>query len=128
MTTFLVALTFLAGFLVVFAVNLFLADVQQSSRQSVRLRLEEEWRAQNAENARLDFLDQNRNRNPEDISAFLYSETELPLTWRQRLEDFVTQSGKQTTPTRLMFWSLMAAIAAAAIPTVLFHKWLVAVI
>src|SRR4051812_20780120 len=62
MTTFLVALTFLAGFLVVFAMNLFLADVQQSNRQSVRLRLEDEWRARNAENARLDFLDQSRNR------------------------------------------------------------------
>jgi hypothetical protein len=43
MTTFLIALTFLAGFLVVFAVNLFLADMQQTHRQSVRVRLEEEW-------------------------------------------------------------------------------------
>src|SRR5215210_4749914 len=98
MTTFLVALTFLAGFLVVFAVNLFLADVQQSQRQSVRLRLEEEWRAQNAENARLDFYGQNSGRNPEDPSAFLYSENEPVLTWRQRLIDFVRQSGKQTSP------------------------------
>src|SRR5215217_3725748 len=104
MTTFLVALTFLAGFLVVFAVNLFLADVQQTNRQSVRLRLEEEWRAQNAENARLDFLDQSRDRKPEAASAFLYSETAPILTWRQRLEDFVTQSGKQTSPKQLMLW------------------------
>src|SRR5215216_5598120 len=98
MTTLLVALTFLAGFLVVFAVNLFLADVQQSNRQSVRLRLEEEWRAQNTENARLDFLDKSRNQKPEAVSAFLYSEAGPTLTRRQRLEDFVTQSGKQTTP------------------------------
>jgi tight adherence protein B len=124
MTTFLIALTFLAGFLLVFAVNLFLADLQMSQRQSVRLRLEEEWRAQNAENARLEFWDPNRGRNPEDPSAFLYSETEPVLTRRQRLVDFVRQSGKQTSPERLIFWSLLAAIAAGTIPAVVFHKWL----
>jgi tight adherence protein B len=128
MMTFLIALTFLAGFLVVFAVNLFLADVQQSNRQSVRLRLDEEWRVQNAENARLDFLDQSRNRKPEAVSAFLYSETEPSLSWRQRLADFVAQSGKRTSPERLMLWSLMAAIATGATPAVFFHKWPVTLI
>jgi tight adherence protein B len=124
MMMFLIAMTFLAGFLLVFAVNLFLADVQLSQRQSVRLRLEQEWRTQNAANARLDYYDQNRGRRPEDSSAFLYSETEPALTWRQRLVDFVRQSGKQTSPERLLFWSLLAAIAAGSIPGVVFHKWL----
>jgi tight adherence protein B len=123
MMTFLIALTFLAGFLLVFAANFFLADLQLSHRQSVRLRLEDEWRAQNAENVRQDFYDQSSGRNPEDPSAFLYSETGLALTRRQRLADFVRQSGKKISPERLMFWSLVAAIAAGSIPAVMLHKW-----
>lgn len=48
----LLALAFVAGFLVVFGVNLLFADVQQTQRRKIRERLEEEHRLHQQERAR----------------------------------------------------------------------------
>jgi len=126
--TFLIVLTFLTGFLVVFGVNLFLADLQASHRQSVRLRLEEESRAQDPENALLELLDQQYGAERQNPSPLRDLDADLSPTWWERLELFVEQSGKQTKPEQLVVLSLLAGGAAAAIPAVLFHHWVAAVI
>ena len=46
MTTFLMALAFGAGFLLVFAVNLLMVDLIDARRHQIRQRLDEEMRSQ----------------------------------------------------------------------------------
>lgn len=128
MTTFLITLTFFAGFLAVLAVNLFLYDMQLAHRQSVRLRLEEELRNQDPENALLAMLEKNKGSEGGDPSASRFSEADSASTWWQRLSVFVEQSGKQTKPERLALWSIVVAVATASLVVVLFHQWVVAVL
>jgi tight adherence protein B len=127
METLLTLLTFVAGFLLVFGVNLFLADLQAAHRQSVRLRLEEELQATHSEGALLELLEVEGPLRA-DLPASRYSEDESSFTWWQRVAVFVEQSGKQTKPEQLAVWSLLAASAAAAIPIVVFQQWTPAVL
>ena len=82
MMTFLTVLTFFTGFLVVFGVNLFLADLQASHRQSVRLRLEEEMRAQDPEFALMEILD-NSYGPDRQISPLQEVDADVSSTWWQ---------------------------------------------
>jgi tight adherence protein B len=119
-------MTFLAGFLAVFGVNLFLADLHSAHRQSVRMRLEEELQLHSDKSLTDLFVQQSGSSTVP--AAWSFSENGTTFTWWQRVGMFVEQSGKQTTPQQLLFWSLLAAAAAAAAPIVVLHQWLVALV
>ena len=70
----LAILTFVAAFLLVFGVNLLLTDMQTVHRQSVRKRLDEEWRTQNRQRAKRDLSE----------SALIFRNSSTPPSRRAR--------------------------------------------
>lgn len=134
MISLLAILTFVAAFLLVFGVNLLLTDMQTVHRQSVRKRLDEEWRTQNRQRAQRDLSDLGADlsqqfdaaRTDEPAGPATASDLNLdrPDTLWQKVVIFVQQSGKQIKPEQLLIWSLMAAIAVA-IPALYFRLFIV---
>src|SRR5437868_6911082 len=135
MISLLAILTFVAAFLLVFGVNLLLTDMQTVHRQSVRKRLDEEWRTQNRQRAQRDLSDLGADlsqqfdaaRADEPAGPATASDLNLdrPDTLWQKVVIFVQQSGKQIKPEQLLIWSLMASIAVA-IPALYFRLFIVA--
>jgi tight adherence protein B len=135
MISFLVILTFVAAFLLVFGVNLLLTDMQTAHRQSVRKRLDEEWRTQNRQRAQRELsdlsadlsqqLDASRPNESADPATASNLNLDRPSTFWQSVVMFVQQSGKQIKPEQLLIWSLVAAITVA-IPTLYFRLFTVA--
>jgi tight adherence protein B len=134
MVSILTILTFVAAFLLVFGVNLLLTDLQSAHRQSVRKRLDEEWRTQNRERAERELSSLDANLTQEfdaylggqsgDSSSISNLNLDCPYTLRQRVSIFVQQSGKRTKPEQLMIWSLVGA--CVALPAIYFRQYLVA--
>jgi tight adherence protein B len=137
MISLLAILTFVAAFLLVFGVNLLLTDLQMAHRQSVRKRLDEEWRTQNRQRAQRDLsnlsadlseqLDTSRPDESTEPATASTLNLDRPDTLWQKVAIFVQQSGKQIKPEQLLIWSLLAAIVVA-IPTLYYRLFMTALL
>ncbi|HUE71771.1 MAG TPA: type II secretion system F family protein [Pirellulaceae bacterium] len=105
MTYVLLGLAFVAGFLVIFGVNLLFADISQSHRQRIRERLDEESRLQQLERARTSLQYRDLYELAAEESAYL--QTRKPLVERVGLA--LEQAGLKTRPSQLVIAAVLLA-------------------
>lgn len=104
-------MAFVAGFMLVFGVNLWMGDVAEKRRKQVKRRLDEEFRLQQRERARtsLNF------RNLHEIASEDAESEAIGMTLRERMELWIEQSG-----VRFQLWTLTTvSIVAGVVPAVL---------
>ena len=109
----LLILAFTSGFLIVFAVNMFLADIASARSQEVRLRLEEELRRRTTK-PRQGLAQQ---KELYETRCQRFRRLSQHMTLQERLELFVDQSGADSTAQRVIFLALAAATTAAVSTT-----------
>ena len=111
-TNLLIALAFAAGFLMIFGVNLVIADLFEVNRQRLRKRFEEDLQLRQRERARgsLQYL------KPSDTSNDTFFDTDSQLTLREKLVRYVEVSGVRMRWGQLMVMCIgVAAVAGLAI-------------
>jgi tight adherence protein B len=121
MTNALLALAFITGFLLVFGLNLLLADVAKERRQRLADRLEEEARLRQQERARESLAHQDLSELATDGDLDLGPR----LTGWQRLCQVVEQSGLRLQPKQLITVCVAAALLPSVPLAVLSGKWYV---
>lgn len=133
MEYFIIGLAFLAGFLLIFGVNLLLVDILESQRQQARKRLEEELRLRQKERARSSLA----YKDMYEMAAEGLVDFNSRPTLAESFVKLVDESGMLITPLRLLgvsiglfllfglvVWvptgrwvcGLIAALLAAAVP------------
>jgi tight adherence protein B len=115
MMILVVFIAFLAGFLVVAGLNLLVADLVEDRKRKLRARLEEESRLRQAERARTSMM----NREAFELAAAGFEAPQVSL-W-ERFRDFVSQSGIDTPPERIVAACLGVA-AVVGVPVMLLSR------
>ncbi len=122
MEHFFIALGFLAGFLLIFGVNLFISDVLESSRKRIRVRMEEELRLQQRQRAR-GSLEYRKIHELATDGAF---DSQANETRWQKFVRFVDESGLRVRPAQLALLSAGAALGAGLLVGAIGGKWILA--
>ena len=110
-------LTFVAGFLVVFAINLVAADVMQNSRKRVRERLEAEFRGQQRDRARDSLL----YKDLSQLAAEGFDDDMATPNRAERMRLWISQTGLNITAARLAAFMAAGACGMGAIGLLLFR-------
>ncbi len=122
MTNFWLLLSFIAGFLLVFGMNLFVADYFQHRREIVRRRLDDESRLQQRERARGSLA----RKELFELAAEGYVDLAAQDSILQRLDGMLSQAGIKARPVELAGLSLVLGTAVAALGFLLTGNLLVA--
>ena len=122
METLFIALAFIAGFLMIFGINLSIADVLATNRKRVRKRLEEEFQLRQRERASSSMEYRKMHELASDGLAEAGGDPTLP----QRLLRFVEESGVRIRPIQLVAMSTLAAAAAVVLLGLLADRWILA--
>jgi len=120
----IVGLAFGAGALLIFGVNLLIADVMESHRQQVRKRLEEEYRLRQKEKARGSMA----YKDLYEMAAEGLVEVKVRPSLRERFVKLVDESGLLIRPHQLAGVSAVFGLVTAAATWLLFKQWIVAAI
>jgi tight adherence protein B len=118
----LIGLAFGAGFLLVFGINLLLADVFAAQRLRARKRLEEEMRLRQRERARGAM----RYKELYEMAAEGLVDVRVKPTLRQRFVKLVDESGMMLRPGQLAIFSIVAALLPAGLVGLLTGRWVLA--
>jgi tight adherence protein B len=97
---------FLAGFLVVFGANLVVGDLFMQERERMRKRLEAQAIERNRERARSAIS----HRGLSQLAAEAFEETADKMSWYDRLNEMITQSGVNCTVRKLLTVSGVCAL------------------
>ena len=124
MSYFLVILAFLAGFLLIFGMNLLLADYSQERRRQIRDRLEEEFRMQQREKARGSMA----RKDLYELAAEGYLDLGAQPSLRERFRHLVEQSGVTVRPAQLFIWCLLIGGVPAAGVALATQSWIAALV
>lgn len=122
MESVFIGLAFAAGFLLIFGVNLLIADVLAANRQRIKKRLEEEWQLQQRERARSSLLSKKMLEDP----AEQFFETNPKPTLQKRFTRYIEESGLRIRPGQIALLAVVAAAAGALILKSLTGSWVVA--
>jgi tight adherence protein B len=98
MSPLMIVLAFFAGFFLIFAINYALADVAEAHRHRYRMRLEQELRRRQKELAQASVAD----RDLQMATAAGMASLMPRRTLRERLRDFLTESGLAMRPDQLL--------------------------
>ena len=109
MAWFLSSFGFLAGFLLVFAVNLLVAAVQQARREQFRERLQEEQRLLQKERARASA----EHRDLYELAAESASQVGDSKPLKERIGIFLEQTGTKLRMSHVLLISLASAVGVA---------------
>lgn len=121
MTTFLLVLTFLTLFLLVFGINLLVADALRVRRLKVRARLESEDRLQHLQRTRRFAIRQSLHK-----SAAETAEESPRLTLRERFVRLIEESGMLLRPAHVVWICGAVALCAGGAAGLVFRSWIVA--
>jgi tight adherence protein B len=119
---YITTLSFSAGGLLVFGINLWIADLMMAHRRQVRQRLEEELQSRQKERARHSMA----NKDLYERAATGEVELRVRLTPRERFVRMVDESGMAVRPAPLAALAAMVGLAAAAATTVFGGTWILA--
>jgi tight adherence protein B len=111
MVTVFIVLGFLAGFLIIFGVNFFIADVQRTQRSHLRERLLEEQRLLRQERARAAI----RQRGLKEISASADGQPQWQPPLRERIAIFFEQTGTRLGPEHIAMACAAIALSLGAV-------------
>jgi len=111
MPMLLTVLAFVAGFLLIFGVNLLMLDFLTANRQQVRRRLEEEFRERGRQRARRSLSHAELH---DEASGETLSREDRP-SLGERVEAMVEQSGLNVRPVQLLLLTIGLAAAAGAL-------------
>lgn len=119
MGNYIVLLAFGAGFLLVFGINLLLADFMAGQRQQARKRLEEEYRLRQREKARgaLEY------KELYELAAEGLVDVRTMTTPWGRFKGLVDESGLAMRPQQLIGASLVGAVVVGGVAGLLFRSW-----
>jgi len=121
MGDYIILLAFGAGFLLVFGINLLLADFLAAQRHQARKRLEEEYRLRQREKARgaLEY------KELYELAAEGLVDVRTMTTPWGRFKGLVDESGLTLRPQQLAGMSLLGAVVVGGIVGLLFKGWTV---
>ncbi len=117
-----IALAFATGFLLIFGVNLLIADVTAANRQRIRKRLEAELHLRQRERARSSLPLHDMAEDPADK----FFETDPQLTMRKKFVRFVEESGLRIRPGQLVALTIGVAFLAGLAVKTLLGSWTIA--
>jgi tight adherence protein B len=124
MAYFWLSLAFGCGFLLIFGVNLLLADVFKTHREKARTRLEEDLRLQNQERARSSMA----YKDLYEMAADGMVDVRERVTLSERFVKLVDQSGTTIRPGQLAMACVGVAIVAAVAVGLLSGSWVAAAV
>jgi len=119
MNGLVIILAFVAGFLVVFAVNMLLADVFAKRRSRALTRLEKELRDQQRERAR----DSLQDKHLFELASQSNVDLRERVTFEERIARLVDQSGARISPERLRLIALSVAVGSGALVGLITDRW-----
>ena len=118
-----VILGFTAGFLLVFGVNLFIADVTEERRRKLHDQRLEEMRMQQLDRARESL----RYKDLSQLAAETNAEAAETVTFWQRFVKMIDQSGMRIKPAQLVMLSAAAGLVPALSTFFIFWNWMISV-
>ncbi len=118
----LILLAFLAGFLLIFGVNLLCADIFEAQRQRARKRLEEELRLRQRERAR----DSMQHQELYEMAADGVSDAQVNSSTRDRFLGLVAESGLALRPGQLALLAAVTGTLPVLLVGLLTGHWLLA--
>jgi tight adherence protein B len=116
----IIVLAFTTGFLLIFGVNLILADVLEAQRQQARKRLEEEFRLRQKERARSSMA----YKEMYEMAAEGLVDSQVQPTLAERFAKLVDESGMLISPMRLVALSTGVALSAGLLTWLPTGRWL----
>lgn len=122
MNFYITTLSFSAGGLLVFGLNLWIADLMTAHRRQVRQRIEEELQARQKERARHSMA----NKDFYEKAASGEVDLHVRLTPRERFVQMVEESGMALRPAQLAGLCTIVALAASAAAMVIGRNWTLA--
>jgi len=123
MVTFLILLTFGAGFLLVFGINLLIADIAQSHRDKVRKRLENEDELRHEQRSKRIALRQAAHQPVQEVAEDPHS-----LTLWQNFEQLIIESGMPVRPINVLGACVALGLATGLIVQIALHIWMLSVL
>ncbi len=120
----LIGLAFVAGFLLVFAVNYVMMDVSQAQKQRARKRLEEEMRMRQRERARGSM----KHKELYEMAADGLADVQIKATLRERFVKLVDESGVKIRPGQLVMLCIGGALLVGLLVGVPSGNWILGVV